>query len=168
MSQRILIVDGDDNVIGTKVRGALVPGDIYRVSALWLTDGRGRVLLAQRSFAKAHDPGKWGPAAAGTVEEGKSYEVNINKEIEEEIGLTGLTLRFGPKERVTGKHNFFGQWFLAETDVPVESLKLQAEEVAKVKWMTLEELEKDIRENPGNYLDSMMHTVRLFGGNSGN
>ena len=48
-----------------------------------------RVLIVERqtAFDKKYDPGKWGPSAAGTVEEGETYQSNIIKELQEEIGL---------------------------------------------------------------------------------
>ena len=40
-----------------------------------------------RSFTKSHDPGKWGPAVAGTVEEGETY--NFLKEGQRVYWLDG-------------------------------------------------------------------------------
>ncbi|MFA6422790.1 MAG: NUDIX domain-containing protein, partial [Candidatus Buchananbacteria bacterium] len=84
---KIIIVNENDEAIGHKERNELDFSDIYRVSGLWITNLKGEILLAQRAFTKNHDPGKWGPAAAGTVEEGEDYETNILKEAEEELGL---------------------------------------------------------------------------------
>ena len=59
----IIIVDENDNIIGHKKRGTLDKKDIYRVSALWIQNPKGDILLAQRKFTKKHHPGRWGPAA---------------------------------------------------------------------------------------------------------
>lgn len=83
----IPIVDEEDNIIDYKERKKLDLKDIYRVSALWIENSKGEILLAQRSFNKKHHPGLWGPAVAGTVEKGESYEENISHEIEEELGI---------------------------------------------------------------------------------
>lgn len=87
LKSKIIIVDENDTIIGHKNRDSMEDGDMYRVSALWIQNSKGDILLAQRSFDKRNDPGKWGPAVAGTVEEGETYESNIIKEAEEEIGL---------------------------------------------------------------------------------
>src|ERR1700677_4628008 len=95
----ILIVDEEDNLIGFKTYEELQYEDIYQVSALWLKDVRtGDVLLAQRKWTKQSDPGKWAAAVAGTVDKGENYQINIVKEIEEEIGLKDLKLKLGPKQ----------------------------------------------------------------------
>ena len=84
---RIPIVDENDNVIKNIDAGEKKPGEISRVSALWVTSEEGEILLAQRAVTKKRDPGCWGPAVAGTVEEDETYEDNIIKEAEEEIIL---------------------------------------------------------------------------------
>ena len=83
MPSLITIVNEEDEIIGHKDRTSLDhETDIYRVAALWLTNSTGEVLIAQRALSKESSPGKWGPAAAGTVEEGETYESNIVKEVE--------------------------------------------------------------------------------------
>ncbi len=84
---QIPIVNEQDEIIGYKDRKDRNLVDITRVSALWITNEDGEILLAQRGLNKTHSPGLWGPAVAGTVEEGETYESNIIKEAEEEIGL---------------------------------------------------------------------------------
>jgi len=70
--------------------------------------------LAQRSFNKTHNPGQWGPAVAGTNDEGETYESNIIKEAEEEIVLRDIKFKKAGKLRRRGRLegcNFFCQWF---------------------------------------------------------
>jgi isopentenyldiphosphate isomerase len=64
---RAIIVDENEKVIGAKERDQILPTDIQQITGLWLTNSKGEVLLAQRQITKKNDPGKWGPAAAGTV-----------------------------------------------------------------------------------------------------
>ncbi|GAF94063.1 unnamed protein product, partial [marine sediment metagenome] len=80
---KIIIVDDNDKIIGYKERDTLKREDIYRVSALWITNSHGEILLARRHHTKSHRPRKWGPAVAGTVDAGETYEDNIIKEAEE-------------------------------------------------------------------------------------
>ena len=56
MSQKIIIVDKDDNAIGIKERGTLSPDDIYRVSSLIIMNHVGEVLVARRSWCKDEQP----------------------------------------------------------------------------------------------------------------
>ena len=73
MSQLCQIVDLNDEIIGHKPRNEIdFKKDYYRIGCLWLTNSKGEVLIAQRLLAKDKDPGKWGPAAAGTLEMGET------------------------------------------------------------------------------------------------
>jgi isopentenyldiphosphate isomerase len=152
---RTIIVSDKDEVIGYKERGTLEQSDIYRVSALWVTNSRGDILLAQRKFTKSHDPGKWGPAVAGTVEEDETYEQNIYKEAEEEIGLKGVKFAKGPKVRIHGEHNYFDQWYTAIVDKPAKEFTIQEEEVEQVKWFTRKELDRELQDHPEWYLSDL-------------
>jgi isopentenyldiphosphate isomerase len=153
MTEMIQIVDENDILIDHKPRNEVdYSSDIYRVAALWLTNSSGEVLIAQRKLTKDKDPGKWGPAVAGTVDEGETYSINIVKETEEEIGLTGVDFERGPKLRVREPRNYFGQWFLAQVDMPAEAFRLQEDEVEQVKWVPKDELLHDVVANPDKYV----------------
>lgn len=104
---KIPIVNEQDEIIGYKDRDLRDPKEITRVSGLWVTDTAEKILLAQRSWKKKSDPGRWGPAVAGTVEEGETYESNIIKEAREEIGLTNIVPIAGPKHRRSTSHEYF-------------------------------------------------------------
>jgi|SRR5579862_2220400 len=150
----IVLVDKNDEPIGSKPIQTLGPNDIYRVASLWVTNNNGQVLLAQRQFGKRNDPGKWGPAVAGTVEVGETYEENIYKEAGEEIGLSGLKFNLGPKvfNDANQERKFFVQWFICKCDWPQDKFKIQPEEVEQVAWITKAELLADLKKSPGKYI----------------
>ena len=110
--QKIIIVDDTDKIIGFKLRNEIdYLVDNYRWSGVWIANSNNQVLMAQRKLTRDKDPGMWGPAVAGTLEEGETYESNAYKEVEEEIGLKNIILELGPKERLTTPRKSFGQWF---------------------------------------------------------
>jgi isopentenyl-diphosphate Delta-isomerase len=162
---RIPIVNENDEIIGVKDSDDLAVSDIYRVSAIWITNSDGEILLAQRAFTKKKDPGKWGAAVAGTVEEGESYLDNILKEADEELGLTlsPNDLIPGPKVRITAPNaNYFSQWYLYSLDKPTEAFRLQKEEVETVKWFTSEELKHKLTEHLELFTPSAPHWISSF------
>ncbi|MEO6761633.1 MAG: NUDIX domain-containing protein [Candidatus Saccharimonadales bacterium] len=163
MKLPIQIVNNDDEFIGLVDRlEADYSKIIYRVSGLWLTNSLGEVLMAQRKFTKRSDPGAWGPAVAGTLDEGETYESNIYKEAEEEIGLTGVKFDLGPKIRVTEPRNYFCQWFTVNLDRPASEFKLQEDEVEAVRWISKGDLVQDITEHPEKYIQHFEHSLRLL------
>lgn len=158
---KIPIVDEQDNILGYKDRKDRLPGEITRVAALWVGTNDGEVLLAQRAFTKKDSPGLWGPAVAGSVEEGETYESNIIKEAEEEIGLKNLKPILGPKVRRSGTHEYFAQVFFAiiPKDYP---LAKQDEEVEEIRWFTKDELYKLLNEKPEMFLKNTKNYIQDF------
>ncbi len=153
---QIVIVDENDSPIGFKERTDVIPSDIYRVSAIWVTNTRGEILLAQRAHTKAHSPGKWGTAVAGTVDKGEEYLDNALKEAQEELGLSldAEDLKQGPKHRVASGHSFFCQWYFLERDIDLSVLKLQEDEVDAVRWIAPQNLLIELRERPDTFVSS--------------
>lgn len=158
-----MIVDSKDNIIGHKPRRTVDPKrDIYRSSCLWLENNSGEVLLAQRSFGKDKDPGLWGPSAGGTVDEGETYEINVYKEAEEEIGLTGVKFKLVTKiwRGIPRKH--FIQIYTAVADIKLEDFKIQVKEVEKIAWVAKTDLLVRYKTQPEIYVSSMPNLIDIF------
>jgi isopentenyl-diphosphate Delta-isomerase len=153
----LILVDKNDNPIGLKERKDLLDEDICRVSALWLTNSKGEVLLAQRALTKQNDPGKWGPAVAGTVEEGETYESNIVKEAEEEIGLAPFEPVFFEKIFINTDHKYFCAYFKLQRDVT--EFRIQADEVIAVRWFLPAELHRIAKEKPDMFTQSLANLI---------
>src|SRR3989339_1888519 len=162
MSEEIIIVDKNDEVIGYKLRQNIKPSDIYRVSALWLTNSRGDILLAQRAFDKKQHPGKWGPAVAGTLEKGETYDSNILKECAEELGLINFSFVKGPKTFYNSDYIHFTQWYIAILDKKIKDFDIQPEEVVKIRWFSKSDLEYQVKNNPENFLPNLPSYFKLL------
>jgi len=159
---KIPIVDEEDEIICYKERDSEEQMDLYRVSALWLTNSKGEVLLSRRAFDKLHSPGVWGPAVAGTNEEGETYESNIVKETKEEIGLD-LEFKKSVKVLRNSKdrpHNFFCQWFTAKIDIDAKDIIFDKVEVAEVRWFSKEELIQKVKENPEGFAGTVQSWIK--------
>jgi len=159
---KIPVVDESDKILCHKSRSNIEFEDIYRVSALWINDSEGNALLAKRALTKKNNPGKWGPAVAGTVEKGETYKINMIKEAEEELGLKNIAIVKGPKTRTSGKHNHFTQWFKAVLNKPLEYFVIRKEEVAEIKWFTKEECFELVETNPELFLSKIKTYFEMF------
>lgn len=160
---KVIIVDESDTPIGLKYRNEIdYTKDTYRCTGIWITNSKGEVLIAQRAFIKDKDPGKWGPAIAGTLEESEDYESNAYKEAHEELGLSGITLTLGPKEHITKPRKYFGQWFFCTVDKPLSDFTIQKEEVEQIAWIDKDELKTDIENNPDKYTHSLGRVMNMF------
>ncbi len=158
----IPIVDKDDNILTYKENSTLDLHDRYRVSALWVTNSRGEILLAQRHKSKKKHPLLWWPAVAGTVEKDETYEENIIKETEEEIGISRIYPILWPKTKTEIEYLHFTQWFTVVIDLPIETFKIQKDEVEAIRWISPENLRNELTESPQNFIPSFSHTASLF------
>ncbi|HUD11865.1 MAG TPA: NUDIX domain-containing protein [Candidatus Saccharimonadia bacterium] len=163
-SRPIIIVDENDSVVAHKTYDTYLSTDIYRVTALWVTNSAGDILLAQRKWTEYNDPGKWAPAAAGTVEQGETYEINMYKEAEEEIGITGMKFKLGPKRFVDGTRNkFFVQWYTVTLDRPVGEFVIQENEVERLEWLSRAQLAAQLVRDPEKFVpDASVSWPALF------
>jgi len=163
MVGRIVVVDENDNVVGSESRAVVDEKKLrYRVTSLWVKNSKGENLLARRAYTKSHYPGRWGPAVNGTVEEGESYEVNMKKEVEEELGLKNVEFEKGPNIEVSGDYNHFTQWFTLTVDKAVDEFEIREEEVAEIRWFSDEELEEQVKSNPEGFVKNMGKYAELF------
>lgn len=162
---KVVIVDQNDSEVFLKDYTELKYEDIYRVSALWLTDqNTGDCLMTQRKWTKHNDPGKWMAAASGTIEDGESYDENIVHEIEEEIGLTNLKLTKAVKEFIDdGQHKFFVQWYTAQVDKTQVTIKIQEEEVETFAWVSINQLLREVADNPEKFVPSLQNSLKVLG-----
>ncbi len=160
--EQSIIVDESDEIIGHKNRSEIVSSDIYRATGLWIENSAGEVLLAQRALSKKNEPGKWGPAVSGTVEKGETYESNIAKEAQEEIGLTGCEFQKAEKMRISEKRNYFVQWFYARVDRKTEDFLLEEGAFEQIKWFKSAELKSALEAAPENFVPSLRTKMKLL------
>ncbi len=160
---KTIIVDKNDNYLTLKNDEEVTHDDTYRVSSLWVVNSRGQILIAKRKLTKKNDPGKWGPAVSGTLEEGETYETNVYKEAQEEIGLKGQGFKLGPKIFHDGNYKFFAQWFLCIVNWPLDRFTPQEKEVEQLAWVDSKDLFSDIVNNPSKYVESAAVWPKLFG-----
>ncbi|NYZ78458.1 NUDIX domain-containing protein [Candidatus Micrarchaeota archaeon] len=97
------VVDENDNIIGRASRVACHIDNslIHRGVMLLLFDSTNRVFLTQRGENKSEFPGALDASVAGHVRSGESYEQRAERELQEELGVSGVELK------KVGKFNCF-------------------------------------------------------------
>ncbi len=161
---KVIVVDENDKVIGSKERNDRSQKDIIRVSGLLVYNSENAILIARRSLNKVNDPGKWGPAVAGTVEEGETYISNIVKEAQEEIGLIvnvqGLKIERHSYQETN--HKYFSTLFSVVVDRSIPDFVIQKEEVEEIRWIPIQELVKWFDAVPSDFIPSFSKTIDLL------
>ena len=127
----------------------------------------GRLLIQRRTKEKHIWPGRWDVSVGGGVDAGETSRQGAEREFLEELGypldLTGIrpsvTVNFG---------GGFDDYYIVNRDIDIAELRLQKEEVAEVRWVTLEEalelLERDeFISYPKSFLEFLFDMQGSFG-----
>jgi 8-oxo-dGTP pyrophosphatase MutT (NUDIX family) len=88
--------------------------------------------------------------------EDETYEENIRKEAQEEIGLTGISFNIGPKILVQlPNEGIYIQWFVAVLDRESHSFRPAKSEVAELRWMDRDRFQTHSEAHPELYVPSV-------------
>ncbi|MEN4950104.1 MULTISPECIES: NUDIX hydrolase [Pseudomonas] len=146
-AEHIAWVDEQDNLLGALVRADLRErGLIGRGTYIMLFNSKGELCVHRRTLSKAIYPGYWDVAAGGMVAAGETYEQSAARELEEELGVSGVEL-------AAHDHFFFEDtgnrlWCSAFSAVWDGPLQLQPEEVLEARFMSIEAVLEDIERKP--------------------
>ena len=143
----IQIVDRDNRITGECPRSFMrTQRLIHRACFILVFNSRCELFVQKRTMTKDLYPGHWDIAAGGVVLAGESYEASAERELVEELGIKGVTLRFrfdsyyeDPDNRV------WGRIFTCTHDGP---FSLQAEEIDFGRFMTVDEALEVSRREP--------------------
>ena len=124
----VLIVDRDNMETGSAPRHEMrSKGLPHRATYILVFNSRGELFVQKRTMGKDIYPGYYDIAAGGVVLAGESYDESAERELAEELGITGATLIphfiFFHDE---GKNQVWGRVYSCTYD---GEMTLQAEEV---------------------------------------
>jgi isopentenyl-diphosphate delta-isomerase len=139
-----------------------IQGHYHDTAHIWFYNVDAEILLAQRAASKTVYPLLWDVSVAGHVDAGEIIEDAAIRETQEEIGIEisikdlekiGVYKCF--KSYPDGiKDNEFHHTYISETKCTLKDLKLDTDEVAHVKFVSIHEF-KDLLKNS----DSNSHFV---------
>lgn len=160
-AERIAWVDAADRPLGGLPRAELRSrGLIGRGTFILLFNSAGELCVHRRTLSKALYPGYWDVAAGGMVLEGESYAESAARELEEELGVSGVAL---------SEHGrfFFDQpdnrlWCAVFSAVWDGPLRLQPEEVLEAHFLPPLEVLAEANEKPYSP-DSLVALKRYLG-----
>jgi len=151
----LILVDSQDRQVGsqTKAECHRHPLPLHRAFSVFLFDQGGRMLITQRSGKKTTWAGFWSNACCSHPRDGESAEEAAQRRLGEELGISA-ELRFLFKfeyqadyDATWGEHEL-DHVFVGTYEGP---LRPDRDEVEGAKFMDVEELKRDIRNNPDHY-----------------
>ena len=154
MDELVDIVDQNGIVSGLICLKSEAHGEGYwhRCINVWLFTRDGELLIQKRVDTKDTFPSLWDVSVAGHIGAGERPLASAQRELFEEIGLVigaGELMEIGTYSS-THRHSDmlidreFQYVYIAELTVPMDELKLQAEEVAELRLLPISKLKKDV------------------------
>ncbi len=151
---KVILVDGNDKEIGfmEKLR-AHKEGVLHRAFSVFLFNSEKELLLQQRAFAKYHSGGLWSNTCCSHPEPGQSLESAVNKALQRELGVSCEVKPIGSfiykKDLGNGlTEHEYDHVFVGEYNGQV---KMNPNEVAAIKYVSVQEILNDLKENSKNY-----------------
>jgi len=156
MMDEVILVDEQDNVIGNMEKmEAHVLGKLHRAFSVFIFNTKGELLLQQRAFGKYHSGGKWTNTCCSHPRPGENTLAAAQRRLMEEMGMQA-ELNYGfnfTYEALVNEglyeHEYDHVFFGISDELP----SLNEEEVADYKYLTLEELKKEISSYPERYTE---------------
>lgn len=153
--ENLILVDEQDQPIGTASKHDCHHGEgrLHRAFSIFLWNGRGEVLLQQRSAQKPLWPEYWSNSCCSHPREGESVAEAAQRRLHEELGLT-CELRFLYKFIYraqygdTGVEHEYCRVFAGETDAPA---RVHPNEVAAVRYLAPDALTREIARAPERF-----------------
>ncbi|MBQ4805726.1 isopentenyl-diphosphate Delta-isomerase [Aquimarina sp. MMG015] len=152
--EKVILVNENDEQIGLMPKlEAHEKAILHRAFSVFILNEKKELMLQQRAHHKYHSPGLWTNTCCSHQREGESNIQAGTRRLEEEMGFTTPlkeTISFiykAPFDNGLTEHELdhvlVGQY---EED-PI----INPDEVSDWKWMHIEDVKKDIIENPNSY-----------------
>jgi len=155
----VILVDAKDNVLGETTREkAHKEGLLHRVATIYLINDNGEILVNERA-----KDGHLDHSSAGHVDIGESYLEAAERELEEELGVTGVELKDIGSTNAQDKGATFNAMHMFRIFVCYASpVKLKEDEVKSVFWKNPNEVLQDMDKNPGKYTGGFKESIKVF------
>ncbi|MDP3918526.1 MAG: NUDIX domain-containing protein [Nanoarchaeota archaeon] len=131
----------------------------HQSAHVWIYNSKGEVLIQLRAKNKSIYPDRWDVSAAGHVDADEDVLDAAVRETEEELNLDlnkdDLTFFKVKKIHYTYNdliNNEFYYIYFYKFDGNIKVLEIQEEEVQEIKFISIDDLEQDLKDNPDKYV----------------
>lgn len=150
----VQLVDTQDNPNGSMEKlEAHEKGLLHRALSVLIINTKKEILLQRRALGKYHSPGLWTNTCCSHPYPGENPTEAANRRLKEEMGMVAdleFAFKFQYKcdfDNGLIEHEL-DHVFIGETD---DTPHLNTDEAMAFKWMSIEELETDMKNNADNY-----------------
>lgn len=156
MEEFVVLVNPEDEVLGLmEKQQAHVNGLLHRAFSVFLFNSKGEMLLQKRASGKYHSPLKWTNAVCSHPRIGETYLEGAKRRLKEELGIeTDLSEKFSFIYKAdVGNSLWEHELDYVFTGTFEEKFHLNKDEVEEVRYITIEDLDREMSENPENFTE---------------
>jgi isopentenyl-diphosphate delta-isomerase len=152
--EKVILVNSNDEPIGLMPKmEAHEKAVLHRAFSVFVVNDKNELMLQQRALEKYHSPGLWTNTCCSHQRDGEgNIEAGLRR-LDEEMGFTtSLEYLFNfiykaPFDNGLTEHELDHVMLGRYEGNPV----INPEEVASWKWMNIEEINSDLKNNPDSY-----------------
>ena len=168
MVENVILVDKNDNPIGVeeKVKCHLPDGKLHRAFTALLFDKEGKLVITKRSPSKMLWPGDWDGTVASHPRESETFVSSAERRMPEEVGISckfDYLFKFEyhvPYKDVGSENEICGTVIgIVEKS---SKFNLVEDEISDLKWISAEELVKELEKIPEIYCPWMLIALYLL------
>ncbi|MFN4299088.1 MAG: isopentenyl-diphosphate Delta-isomerase [Thermaurantimonas sp.] len=156
MTEHVILVDAHDRELGLMEKmEAHQKGLLHRAFSVFVLNDKKELLLQRRALDKYHSGGLWTNTCCSHPRKDEDVEAAAHRRLQEEMGfdctlekVLDFVYRADFSDGLT-EHEFdhvFVGYFNGNPEI-------NTKEVAEYKWMPLDEVKRDLQENPDNYTE---------------
>lgn len=154
MEELLILVDEQDRELGTMEK---IPvhekGLLHRAFSIFIFNSKNELILQQRADEKYHSAGLWSNTCCSHPRQGEQVADAVHRRLKEEMGMAcELEFKFSFRYRYVfdnglTEHELDHVYFGKSDASPVVNL----DEVKNWKYMAIDDLENDMKEQPSLY-----------------
>lgn len=156
MEEFVVLVNPQDEVLGLmEKQQAHVNGLLHRAFSVFVFNDKGEMLLQKRAAGKYHSPNQWTNAVCSHPRENETYQQGAERRLNEELGIkANLTEKFNFIYKAdVGKNLWEHELDYVFTTVYNGDYKLNEEEVSEIRFITMEDLDREMKSHPENFTE---------------
>tara|TARA_B110001452_G_scaffold255524_1_gene248061 strand:- start:393 stop:911 length:519 start_codon:yes stop_codon:yes gene_type:complete len=154
IEDKVILVDNNDNKIGLMPKlEAHEKGILHRAFSVFIFNNDGELMLQRRALTKYHSPGLWTNTCCSHQRDGETNIISGKRRLNEEMGFdtelfekTSFIYKAKFDNGLT-EHEFDHVLVGSYNHSPI----INSIEVDSWKWMSMENVKKDIKDHPDNY-----------------
>jgi len=155
--QNVILVDEHDNAVGLeeKMRAHTNGGKLHRAISVYIFNSKGEIMMQRRAADKYHSGKLWSNTCCTNCYEGETALQSAHRSLRKEMGFDCdikeefSTIYRAELDKGMTEHEYLHVYFGKYDGNP----EVNKYEVMDWKWMSLDELLKDVQSNPNKYTE---------------